>query len=63
MLRLPTEESGGRANVTQGALAVGIDIASGITTYAVAHKVNPSTICLVPRRNSTAFSFLNGTAS
>lgn len=38
MLRLPTEESGGRANVTQGALAVGIDIATGITTYAVAHK-------------------------
>ncbi len=41
MLRLPTEESGGRANVTQGALAVGIDIASGITTYAVAHKSEP----------------------
>ncbi|NMA29489.1 MAG: hypothetical protein GX943_00270 [Candidatus Pacebacteria bacterium] len=38
MLRLPTEESGGRANVSQGAIAVGIDIASGITTYAVAHK-------------------------
>jgi alpha-L-glutamate ligase-like protein len=38
MLRLPTEESGGRANVTQGALAVGIDLATGITTYAVAHK-------------------------
>ncbi|MBU1033977.1 hypothetical protein KKI22_03490 [Patescibacteria group bacterium] len=40
MLRLPTEESGGRANVTQGAIAVGIDIATGITTYAVAHKSN-----------------------
>ena len=38
MLRLPTEESGGRANVTQGAIAVGIDIATGITTHAVAHK-------------------------
>jgi alpha-L-glutamate ligase-like protein len=38
MLRLPTEESGGRANVSQGAIAVGIDIANGITTYAVAHK-------------------------
>ena len=38
MLRLPTEESAGRANVTQGAIAVGIDIASGITTHAVAHK-------------------------
>ena len=41
MLRLPTEESGGRANVTQGALAVGIDIATGITTFAVAHKSEP----------------------
>lgn len=41
MLRLPTEESGGRANVTQGAIAVGIDIATGITTYAVAHKSEP----------------------
>jgi hypothetical protein len=38
MLRLPTEESSGRANVSQGAIAVGIDITSGITTYAVAHK-------------------------
>lgn len=38
MLRLPTEESEGRANVSQGAIAVGIDIATGITTYAVAHK-------------------------
>ncbi len=41
MLRLPTEESGGRANVTQGAIAVGIDIATGITTHAVAHKSEP----------------------
>lgn len=38
MLRLPTEESSGRANVSQGAIAVGIDLSSGITTYAVAHK-------------------------
>lgn len=37
MLRLPTQESGGRANVHQGAIAVGIDIATGITTYAVHH--------------------------
>lgn len=37
MLRLPTKESGGRANVHQGAIAVGIDIATGITTYAVHH--------------------------
>lgn len=36
-VRLPTEESGGRANLFQGAAAVGIDIASGVTTYGVHH--------------------------
>jgi alpha-L-glutamate ligase-like protein len=34
MLRLPTEESGGRANLHQGAVGVGIDISSGQTTKA-----------------------------
>jgi len=38
LLRLPTEESGGRANQSQGALGVGVDVATGITTYAAAHK-------------------------
>lgn len=37
-LRLPTEESQGRANISQGALMTGIDIATGITTYGVEHK-------------------------
>lgn len=37
-VRLPTKESGGRANQNQGAIGVGIDIATGITTYAAAHK-------------------------
>ena len=41
MLRLPTKESEGRANVTQGAIAVGIDMATGITTYATEHKNIP----------------------
>lgn len=36
-VRLPTEESGGRANLFQGAAAVGIDIATGITTHGVHH--------------------------
>ena len=36
-VRLPTEESGGRANLFQGAAAVGIDIATGVTTYGVHH--------------------------
>jgi len=34
-LRLPTKETGGRANMFQGAIACGIDIATGITTHAV----------------------------
>lgn len=38
LLRLPTKESGGRANQSQGALGVGVDIATGITTYAAANK-------------------------
>lgn len=36
-VRLPTEESGGRANLFQGAAATGIDMATGITTYGVHH--------------------------
>src|SRR3972149_4765274 len=35
MLRLPTKDSGGRANLHQGAIAVGIDITTGITTRAI----------------------------
>lgn len=37
MLRLPTKESGGRANLFQGAIGVGVDIATGITTKAILH--------------------------
>lgn len=47
MLRLPTKESGGRANLHQGAIGVGIDIATGVTTYAFWHgnyiKLKPGT--------------------
>ena len=39
MMRLPTKESGGRANLHQGAIGVGIDIATGITTKAIWHGV------------------------
>lgn len=35
MLRLPTRESGGRANLHQGAIGTGVDIPTGITTRAV----------------------------
>jgi alpha-L-glutamate ligase-like protein len=38
MLRLPTKESQGKANLHQGAIGVGIDLASGITTTAVSGK-------------------------
>jgi alpha-L-glutamate ligase-like protein len=38
MLRLPTKESGGKANLAQGAIGVGIDLASGVTTTAVLGK-------------------------
>ncbi|MFA6038671.1 MAG: tyrosine/phenylalanine carboxypeptidase domain-containing protein [Candidatus Peribacteraceae bacterium] len=35
MLRVPTTESGGKANVHQGGIGIGIDIAKGVTTHAV----------------------------
>lgn len=35
MLRFPTPESRGRANLHQGAIGVGVDLATGITTKAV----------------------------
>ncbi len=35
MLRLPTSQSNGKANLHQGAIGVGIDIASGLTTHGV----------------------------
>jgi alpha-L-glutamate ligase-like protein len=38
MLRLPTESSKGKANLTQGAVGVGIDLASGTTTTSIAGK-------------------------
>ena len=34
-LRLPTAASKGRANLHQGAIGVGVDIATGITTYGI----------------------------
>jgi alpha-L-glutamate ligase-like protein len=35
MLRLPTRDSGGRANLHQGAIGAGVDLATGRTTRAV----------------------------
>jgi len=39
MTRLPTRRSGGRANLHQGAVAVGVDLATGATTHAIQHSV------------------------
>jgi alpha-L-glutamate ligase-like protein len=38
MLRLPTKESNGRANLHQGGIGTGIDLASGFTHHAVQHN-------------------------
>lgn len=38
MARIPTRESHGRANLDQGAIGLGIDLASGTTTYGVKGK-------------------------
>lgn len=38
MIRLPTRKSDGKANVHAGAIAVGIDIATGITTNSIVNK-------------------------
>lgn len=35
MLRLPTKESEGKANISRGAIGVGIDMARGVTTTAI----------------------------
>lgn len=37
-LRLPTRESNGKANLALGAIATGIDIANGVTTFAIHGK-------------------------
>jgi alpha-L-glutamate ligase-like protein len=38
MVRLPTRESGGRANLDQGAIALGIDMGTGRTMFGVSGK-------------------------
>jgi alpha-L-glutamate ligase-like protein len=44
MMRFPTEESGGKANLTLGAICFGIDLRTGITTSAYSKKGMISTI-------------------
>jgi len=38
MMRIPTKESGGKANLQLGAIAAGIDMRTGITTHALYHS-------------------------
>ncbi|MBU1129962.1 ATP-grasp domain-containing protein, partial [Patescibacteria group bacterium] len=38
MFRVPTEESGGKANLQQGAIGLGLDLATGITTFGIVGK-------------------------
>jgi len=54
MMRLPTVESGGRANLHQGAIGIGIDIASGITVHAT-HKGKP--IKILPGKKTKLHGF------
>ena len=42
MVRLPTRQSDGKANLHQGAIGAGIDIATGLTKYAVQGNDNVS---------------------
>jgi alpha-L-glutamate ligase-like protein len=47
MLRLPTRESNGRANLHQGGIGAGIDLATGVTHHAVQYsrfvEIHPNT--------------------
>lgn len=38
MLRVPTEKSKGKANLQQGAIGLGVDLATGITTFGIEGK-------------------------
>jgi len=38
MFRIPTDKSGGKANLQQGAIGLGIDLATGITTFGIEGK-------------------------
>ncbi|NMC36172.1 alpha-L-glutamate ligase-like protein [Candidatus Beckwithbacteria bacterium] len=49
MLRLPTRESNGKANLHQGAVGLGLDMATGITTHGILHY--QKTITHIPETN------------
>jgi hypothetical protein len=41
MFRIPTEKSNGKANLHQGAMGLGIDLATGITTFGIEGRGEP----------------------
>ncbi len=44
MLRLPTKESQGKANMQIGGIGVGVDLVSGVTTFAASKKTGPVSV-------------------
>jgi alpha-L-glutamate ligase-like protein len=54
MLRLPTKESGGRANLHQGGVGAGVDLATGLTSRAVMRN---RMICVHPDTGESLVGF------
>lgn len=58
MFRIPTKESEGKSNLQQGAIGLGIDLATGITTFGV--KGKGGSILKIYDRNKKKFRKVNG---
>lgn len=61
MLRLPTAGSEGRANLHQGAIGVGIDMFSGVTTYGVTGNGKPLSVVPDSKRKINGIKIPNWT--
>lgn len=57
MLRLPTKLSKGKANLAQGAVGVGVDIATGVTTHAVIKVPNRRELIVHPDTGQKMIGF------
>ena len=57
MLRLPSKDSEGKANLHQGAIGLGVDMSTGVTTYGV---LNDKLIRYMPVRKSKVKRKVNG---
>lgn len=58
MFRIPTEKSDGKANLQQGAIGLGIDLATGITTFGVEGK--GGSVLKIYDRNKKKYRKVNG---